>query len=73
MTKFQYAALRKATGAITGARMVSVSRIAGVESVSTSLNVMQSRFVARAIGNLRRIGDILQGTLLRRDENTLAG
>ena len=73
MAKFQYAALRKATGAITGARMESVSRIAGVESVETCLNAMQSRFVARAIGDPRGVGDILQGTLLRKDRNTLDG
>ena len=73
MAKLQYAALRKATGAITGARMESVSRIAGVESVETCLNAMQSRFVARAIGDPRGVGDILQGTLLRKDRNTLDG
>ena len=58
MTKLQYAALRKVTGTITGARMENVSRIAGVESVDTCLNAMQSRFMARAIGNPRGIGDI---------------
>ena len=73
MTKLQYAALRKATGAITGARMESVSRIAGVESVDTCLNVMQSRFMARAIGDPRGVGDILQGTILRRDDSALDG
>ena len=73
MAKLQYTALRKATGAITEARMESVSRIAGVESVSTCLNAMQSRFMARAIGDLGGIRDILQGTLLRRDENALDG
>ena len=73
MVKLQYAALRKATGAITGARKESVSRIAGVESVGTCLNAMQSRFVARAIGDPRGIGDILKGTLMRRDGSALDG
>ena len=73
MAKLQYAALRKAIGAITGARMETVSRIAGVESVDTCLNAMQSRFIARAIGDPRGIGDIVQGTLLRKDESVLDG
>ena len=73
MTTLQYAALRKATGTITGASMESVSKIAGVESVHTRLNAMQSQLVARAIGDTRGIGDILQGTLLRKDESALDG
>ena len=73
MAKLQYVALRKATGAITGARMESVSRIAGVESVDTCLNAMQFRFMARAIGDPRGLGDILQGTILRRDNSALDG
>lgn len=73
MAKQQYEALRKATGAITGARMESVSRIVGVESVETYLNDMQSRFVARAIRDLRGIGDVLYRTFLRRDENAPNG
>ena len=73
MAKLQYTALRKVTGTITGARMESVSRIAGVESVGTCLNAMQSRFMARAIGDPRGIGDMLQGILLRSDESALDG
>ena len=57
MAKLQYMALRKATGAVTGARMESVSRVASVESVGTCLNPMQCRFMARAIGDPRRIGE----------------
>ena len=53
--------------------MESVSRIAGVESVDTGLNAMQSGFVTRAIGNPRGIGDILQGTLRRRNGSALDG
>ena len=71
MAKLQYAALRKATGSITGARMDSISRIAGMQSVDTCLNAMQSRFMARAIGDPRGIGDIIQGTLLRKDQSAL--
>ena len=57
--KLQYTPLSKATDAITGVRMESVSRIAGVESVESCLNAIQSRFVARTIGDPRRIGDVL--------------
>ena len=66
LTKLQYEALRKATGAITGARMKSVSRIAGVESVESCLNAMQSRFVARVIGHLRGIGTYCKGPFVER-------
>ena len=71
MTRLQYAALYKATGAVTGARMKSVSRIAKVDSVTTCLNVMQSKFIARAIVDPRGIGDILHRTLLRKDKQSL--
>ena len=73
MFKVLLQALWKATGAITGARMESVSRIAGVESVEPCLNAIQSRFMARAIRDPRGIGDIVQGTPLRRDESALDG
>ena len=73
MAKFQYAALPKATGTITGASMENVSRRVGVEFVDTCLNAMQSRFVRRAIGDPRGTGDMLKGTFLRRDESALDG
>lgn len=53
--------------------MEGVSKIARVESVTICLNIIKSRFVARAIGHLWGIGDILQGSLLRKDEQSLNG
>ena len=58
--RLQYAALRKCTGAVMGARKESVDKIAAVESVETFLISMQDRFVARAIGDPRGVGDLLR-------------
>ena len=46
--------------AVMGARKDSVDKIAAVESVETFLTSMQDRFVARAIGDPRGVGDLLQ-------------
>ena len=61
MRKLQYAALRKCIGAVVGARMESVNKIAAVESVETHLDAMQVRFMARAIGDPRGVGDLVFG------------
>ena len=60
MRKLQYMALRKCTGAVISARTESVSKIAAVESVETTLSTMQDCFIARAIGDPRTIGDLLE-------------
>ena len=60
MRRLQYAALRKCTGAVMGARKESVDKIAAVESVETFLTSMQDRFIARAIGDPRGVGDLLR-------------
>ena len=61
MRKLQYAALRKYNGAVVGARMESVNKIAAVESVETHLDAMQVRFMARAIGDPVGIWDLTCG------------
>ena len=73
MTRLQYAVLHKGKGAVTGARIQSVSIIAKVESVTTCFNAMQSKFMARAIVDPWGIGDIRHGTLLRKHEQSLDG
>ena len=66
-----YAALWKVTGTITAARIESVSKIAGVESVETCVNAMQSRFMARAIRDSTGIVDITDENSLRSRRRTL--
>ena len=60
MRRLQYTTLRKCTRAVMGARKESVDKIAAVESVETFLTSMQDRFVARAIGDPRGVGDLLR-------------
>ena len=59
MQKLQYAALRKCTRVVVGARMESVSKIAVVESGEMHLDAMQVHFMARAIGDPRGVGDLV--------------
>ena len=61
MQKLQYAALRKCTRAVVGARMESVNKIAAVESMKTHMDAMQVRFIVRAIGDPEGVGDLVVG------------
>ena len=45
-----------------GGRKDSVEKIAAVELVGTFLASMQERFIARAIGDPRAVGDLLRGS-----------
>ncbi|KAF8419276.1 hypothetical protein EV426DRAFT_707984 [Tirmania nivea] len=57
--RLQYQALRKCTGAVRGARMETVSRIAGVESPSAALEACQGRFMARIMADPGTLGDLM--------------
>lgn len=48
-----------------------MSQKAGVESITTFLRALESRHFVRAIGDPTGIGDILQGTLIRKDNRAL--
>ena len=48
LERLQYDSLRKCVGAVKGASKEKVRNIVGVEKMSTSLDGVQARFVARA-------------------------
>lgn len=51
LERLQYQALRKCTGAVIGADMYKVNKLAGVEGVDMILGAAQTRFMARCIGD----------------------
>ena len=54
-------------------RMYCLHQLLGGQSVGTCLSAMQCRLMTRAIGDPKKMGDIVQGTLLRRDDSALDG
>ena len=56
MEKLQYAALRKCTGAVVGARMEYVRKVAAVEGVETFARAAAGRFLARTMCDPDRAG-----------------
>ena len=56
MEKLQYAALRKCTGAVVGARKEYVRKVAAVESVEIFARASAGRFLARTMGDPSRAG-----------------
>ena len=61
MLRFQYQALKKATGAVQGSSIEKVDKITGVEDVDTTMKSAQTRFVARSIADPTGVGDIWLG------------
>ena len=53
--------MRKCTDAVVGARIESVNKIGAIECVEIHLDVMQVRFMARAIGDSEGVGDLIPG------------
>ena len=58
LQKLQYQALRRATGAITGASQDKVNKISCVEDVETTLDATQQRFMARAMSDPSKVKDL---------------
>ena len=56
MEKLQYAALRKCTGAVVGARKEYVRKMAAVEGVETFARAAAGRFLARTMCDPVRAG-----------------
>ena len=56
MEKLQYAALRKCTGAVAGARMEYVQKVAAVESIEMFVRASSGHFMARTMCNPSRAG-----------------
>lgn len=56
--RLQYQALSKVTGAVTGASIEKVSKIAAVEDARTVLDSTQEMFMARSMQDPSKLGDI---------------
>ena len=56
MEKLQYEALKKCTGAVSGASRKLVREIAAVEDVETFAKASCGRFAARTMSDPRRVG-----------------
>ena len=63
MERLQYDSLRKCIGAVKGASKEKVRKIAGVERMSTYLDGMQARFVARIAREKYMCGRVWEGGL----------
>ena len=59
MESLQYEALRKCTGTVLGASKDKVSKIAAVESVECFAGAARGRFLARAMGDPSKVGDLI--------------
>ena len=65
LERLQYDSVRKCVGAVKGASKEKVWKIAGVERMSTSLDGMQARFVARRVKEKYVSGRLWEGGLQR--------
>ena len=63
LERLQYDSLRKCVGAVKGASKEKVRKIAGVEKVSTYLDGVQARFVARVAKEKHICGMLWEGGL----------
>ena len=75
MEKLQYAALRKCTGAVVGARKEYVRKVAAVESVEMFARVLAGRFLARMTCDPSRAGiaECLNPALIGKGALSLGG
>ena len=65
LERLQYDSLRRCVGAVKGASKEKVRKIAGLERVSTYLDRMQARFIARMVKEKYLCGMIWDGGLQR--------